>query len=82
MDEIDQIDFEKWRGEIRALAAAMAVDETGIELRTALIALARDATEHRDEKITENADLTAWLAARPAANALLRQAIRSWLRQL
>ena len=82
MDEIDQIDFEDWRGEVRALAAAIAVDETGIDLRTALIALARDASEHRAEEISENADLTAWVAERPAANALLRQAIRSWLRQL
>jgi len=44
--------------------------------------LARDASEHRDEKIAANADLTAWIAEKPAANALLRQAIRSWLRQL
>jgi hypothetical protein len=82
MDEIDQIDFEDWRGEVRALAAATAVDETGIDLRTALIALARDASEHRAEEISESADLTAWVAERPAANALLRQAIRSWLHQL
>jgi hypothetical protein len=82
MNEIDQVDFEDWRGEVRALAAAAAVDETGIDLRTALIALARDASEHCDEKISENADLTAWVAERPVANALLRQAIRSWLRQL
>jgi len=82
MDEIDRIDFDDWRGEVRALAAAIAVDETGIDLRTALIALARDASEHRTEEISENADLTAWVAERPAANALLRQAIRSWLRQL
>jgi hypothetical protein len=82
MDEIDQIDFEDWRGEVRALAAAIAVDETGIDLRTALIALARNASEHHAEEISEYADLTAWVAERPAANALLRQAIRSWLRQL
>jgi len=82
MDEIDRIDFEDWRGEVRALAAAIAVDETGIDLRTALIALARDASEHRTGEISENADLTAWLAEKPRANALLRQAIQSWLRQL
>jgi tetratricopeptide (TPR) repeat protein len=82
MDEIDQIDFEDWRGEVRALAAAKAVDETGIDLRTALIALARDSSEYRAEEISENADLTAWVAEKPAANALLRQAIRSWLQQL
>jgi hypothetical protein len=82
MDEIDQINFEDWRGEVRALAAAIAVDETKIDLRMALIALARDASEHRDENISENADLTAWVAEKPAANALLQQAIRSWLSQL
>jgi tetratricopeptide (TPR) repeat protein len=82
MDAIDQIDFEDWRGEVRAVAAAIAVDKTGIDLRTALIALARDASEHRSEEISEYADLTAWVAERPAANALLRHAIRSWLRQL
>ncbi len=82
MNEIEQVDFEDWRGEVRALAAAAAVDETGIDLRTALIALARDASAHCDEKISENANLTAWVTERPVANALLRQAIRSWLRQL
>jgi tetratricopeptide (TPR) repeat protein len=82
MDQIEQIDFEEWRGELRALAAAVAVDETEIDLRTALIALARDASEHRTEEISGRADLTAWVAERPAANALLRQAIQSWLQQL
>jgi tetratricopeptide (TPR) repeat protein len=82
IEQIEQIDFEDWRSEVRALAAAVAIDETGIDLRTALIALARDASEHRTEEISEKADLTAWVAERPAANALLRQAIGSWLRQL
>jgi hypothetical protein len=82
MDEVDQIDFEDWRGEVRALAAAIAVDETEIDLRAAFIAFARDASEHRAEEISENADLTAWVTERPKANALLRQVIRSWLRQL
>jgi hypothetical protein len=82
MDEVDQIDFEDWRGEVRALAAAIAVDETAIDLRAAFIAFARDASEHRAEEISENADLTAWVTERPKANALLRQVIRSWLRQL
>jgi hypothetical protein len=82
IEQIEQINFENWRSEVRALAAAMAIDETGIDLRTALIALARDASEHRTEEISEKADLTAWATERPAANALLRQAIGSWLRQL
>jgi hypothetical protein len=82
MDVIDQVDFVNWRGEVRALAAAVALDKTEIDLRTALISLARDASEYRDEKISDNADLTTWVTERPAANALLRQAIRSWLRQL
>jgi tetratricopeptide (TPR) repeat protein len=82
IDQISQVDFEAWRGEVRALAAAMAVDETGIDLRTALIALARDASERRTEEISDRADLTGWVAERPAANALLLQAIQSWLRQL
>ncbi len=82
MDEIDRIDFEDWRGELRALAAAMAIDETAIDLRTALIALIRDDSEHCAKDIPKNADLTAWVTEESAANALLRQAIRSWLRQL
>ena len=82
IDQIEGVDFEAWRGEVRALAAALAIDETGIDLRTALIALARDAAGHRTEEISEKAELTAWVNERPAANALLRQAIRSWLRQL
>ena len=65
-----------------SLAAAVAIDQTEIDLRTALIALARDASEHRTEEISDNADLTAWVSERPAANALLRRAIGSWLHQL
>jgi len=82
IDEIDRIDFAQWRAEVRALAAAIALDETGLDLRAALIALARDASEHRSEEISEGADLTAWVTEKPAANALLRQATRSWLREL
>ncbi len=80
--DIDRIDFDAWRAEVRALAAASAVDEVGIDLRTALVALSRDTSNHRAEKISEGADLTAWVTERPAARALLQQAIRSWLRQL
>jgi len=79
---IREVDFEAWRAEVRALAAATAVDETGLDLRTALIALARDASQNRRDEISDRADLTGWIPERPAANALLRQAIRSWLRQL
>ncbi len=60
----------------------MAIDATGISLREALTALSRDTTEHRTEPIADGADLTAWVMERPAARALLQQAIRSWLHQL
>jgi hypothetical protein len=64
------------------MASAIAVDETGIDLRTALTELTRDSSDVSSDKVTPPANLTAWAAARPATSALLRQAIRSWLSQL
>jgi hypothetical protein len=82
IEEIESVDFGAWRANVRALAAAIAVEETGIELRTALIALLRDSADRRAEPIPDGADLCAWVSESPAASALLRQAIRSWLGQL
>jgi tetratricopeptide (TPR) repeat protein len=82
MDSLDRVDFDAWRNEVRAMASAIAVDETGIDLRTALTELTRDSSDVSSDKVTPPANLTAWAAARPATSALLRQAIRSWLSQL
>jgi hypothetical protein len=82
MDSLDRVDFDAWRNEIRAMASAIAVDETGIDLRTALTALIRDGSDGSGDELALPADLTDWAAARPATTALLRQAIRSWLSQL
>jgi hypothetical protein len=82
MDSLERVDFDAWREEIRAMASAIAVDETGIDLRVALTALTRANSDASSDELTPPADLTTWAAARPEANALLRQAIRSWLSQL
>ena len=82
MDSLGRVDFDAWRNEIRAMAGAIAVDETGIDLRTALTALIRDSSDGSGEEFAPPAYSTDWTAARPATTALLRQAIRSWLSQL
>ena len=63
---------------MRALAAAQAVDETGGDLRAALIALSRDESEGSAAEIDDSSDLTGLVGASPPARALLRRAIRTW----
>jgi tetratricopeptide (TPR) repeat protein len=82
MDSLERVDFDAWRNEIRAMAGSIAVDETGIDLRSALIALTGDGSDGSCEEPAPSTDLTAWVTARPAASDLLRQSIRSWLSQL
>jgi hypothetical protein len=85
MDSIDSVDFAAWREEVRALASAIAIDDSEIDLRDALISLASDATDTQGAPAEDQApcpDITAWAARSPEARALLRLAIRSWLGQM
>jgi len=75
------VDFAAWRSELRALAAAVALDETGADLRTALVALAAETSEGVAE-LPEGADLSPLVAASPEARSLVRRAIRAWIARL
>jgi hypothetical protein len=79
LDAIQAIDFAAWRSELRALAAAIAVDETGCDPRTALLALVCEASNRSTGEITETTDLTSLVADCPEARALLRWATRAWM---
>ena len=43
--EIDAVDFSAWRQEVRALAAQIALDACGGDLRSALVAMIEDETD-------------------------------------
>jgi hypothetical protein len=75
---LSSVDFAAWRSELRGLAAAVALDETGGDLRTAFVALAADSGE-RTAPLAPTADLSALVAGSPEARGLLRRAIRAWL---
>jgi tetratricopeptide (TPR) repeat protein len=79
LDAVQAIDFAAWRSELRALAAATAVDETGCDPRTALLALVCEASNRSASEITPTTDLTPLVADCPEARALLRWTIRAWI---
>ena len=79
LEEIQAIDVAAWRSELRALAAATALDETGCDLRTALLALVCEASDRPASEIGETADLTHLTADCPEARGLLRRVARAWL---
>ena len=63
---------------MRTLAAAVALDETHGDLRTALLACLADDAEHPADSLHEAADLTGLVGAHPEARSLLRRAVRAW----
>jgi hypothetical protein len=75
------LDVAAWRSELRALAAAVALGESGAELRTALVVLAAETNEGA-ALLPAGADLSPQVAASPEARSLLRRAIRAWLARL
>ncbi len=81
LDALAAVDFAAWRSELRALAAAVALGESGAGLRTALVALAVETSEGAAQ-LPASADLSAQVAGSPEARSLLRRAIRSWLARL
>jgi hypothetical protein len=82
LEVIAEVDFAAWRTEVRALAAAVALDETGGDLRTAFAVLICEESEHEFLDLPDGADLTPYVAAYPQARALLRRVVRTWLQSL
>jgi tetratricopeptide (TPR) repeat protein len=82
LDAIAQVDFAAWRSEVRALAAAIALDGSGGDLRTALVALLCEASESSPHDLPPSADLTPLVAACPEARALLHRSVCTWMESL
>ena len=76
-EEIAEIDFSAWRGELRALAHAAALDACGGNLRAALCALLQDAGQLASPP-TDEVDLTALVEGTPEARELLRRVAVAW----
>ena len=75
---IAALDRDAWLAEVRTLAAAVVLDETRGDLRTALLACLADDAERPADSLHEAADLTGLVAAHPEARSLLRRAVRAW----
>jgi len=82
LEEVAQVDFGAWRNEVRALAAAVALDETGGDLRTALTVLIGEDSDNASFELPEDADMTPYVAAYSQPRALLRRVVRTWLESL
>ena len=81
-EEIRELDFSAWRRDVRVLAAARAVDSTGCDLRTALLALIAESSDRSADEIQETADLTPLIENCPEARSLVLRAVRAWLEEV
>ena len=81
-DEVCDLDFEAWRVELRALAAAQALAECGCSLRTALLSLAREESPPLDGELRDEANVAAPVGESAVANALLRKIVADWLAEI
>jgi len=84
-NDIAGVDFELWRTELRAMAAAVALDRCNGDLRTALTALAHPpASSNEDgppdsyQGISETGDITSLVAGSPVARQLLERVVLTW----
>lgn len=82
VESIEDFDFEGWRRDLRALAAARAVDGLGGDLRTALVALVCELDDRSPAEIDATADLCPLVAACPEARALVARVARAWITRL
>jgi hypothetical protein len=82
LDDVRAVDFAAWRTEVRALAAAVALERTGGDLRTALVAAGVGSEAEGEPAPGPRADLTAFVQAHPSARALVRRAVLAWLEML
>jgi hypothetical protein len=74
------VDFEAWRVELRALAAAEALRRDRTPLRTALAALVAEAEPSVD--LASESHLAPLIEAEPAARAFLQRVVDDWLARL
>jgi tetratricopeptide (TPR) repeat protein len=79
--DVDAVDFDAWQRELRGLAAASAVDRTGGDLRSALIALSDEAAGGTDDSRSEGTDQCAIHASEPARR-LLAHVTSAWCARL
>jgi hypothetical protein len=79
--DVQAVDFAVWRSELRALAAAQAVDEGGCSLRAAFVALTSSAEDRASSEVAPDADLTTRVADCPEAGELLRRFITLWFEE-
>jgi tetratricopeptide (TPR) repeat protein len=77
-----QVDYSEWRQEVRTLAHAMAVDESGGDLRAAFESLVCEGPDGAEREITPTTDLTALVEGTPPARRLLRRVLDVWLESL
>ncbi len=80
--EIAGIDFSAWRGELRRMARAHALDSTGGELRAALVAVVSESRELAARALDPESDLTPLVGHCPASRDLMRDVALSWARSL
>jgi tetratricopeptide (TPR) repeat protein len=82
LERIAAVDFGAWRREVRALASAVALDQGGGDLRTALAVLISEESDRPVLDLPDDADLTPYVAAYPIAQSLMRHVVRAWLASL
>jgi len=76
---IASIDFEAWRGDLRGLASALALESSKVDLRIALTAWLQSGDGGDTQAIPAEADVSQLVAAHPEASALLRSVISAWV---
>jgi tetratricopeptide (TPR) repeat protein len=79
--DVDGVDFEAWQRELQGLAAASAVDRTGGDLRSALIALSEEGARTTDQAGSEGTDRCA-IHASESARRLLTHVTSAWCARL
>jgi tetratricopeptide (TPR) repeat protein len=82
VESLRAVDVESWRREVEALGAAVALHESAGDLRTALLALVRDAREAADADLPASADLGPLVATTPVARLLLRRIVLDWAQSI
>jgi tetratricopeptide (TPR) repeat protein len=76
--DIQAIDYESWRREVRGIAAGLAVDGGDGDLRSALIALASHDAQIDATHPSPSADITSLVAGSPSARGLMSRVIECW----
>jgi len=80
LEDVCRLDVVAWRDELRALAAAVALDRGACELRPALLALI--AHHHTSSDPGDDGDLSSLIAASPSACALLTRLVSRWCERI